>query len=138
MKNLLFVSFLFIALSSLAQTKLTIHSADKEKCVRLGSNGFIDRGGFFEAFYASSNQDTVRSFLQFDLSSIPQGSRINWAKLSLFYYIAFQDGLNSSKLRRITSPWDPNTVTWRTQQALLSEVRSAWQTAQVIMKIIRI
>ena len=72
----------------------------------------------FEAARLSNNDGrfkiwTIRSFLQFDLSSIPQGSFVNWARLTLFTKDA--SGPGNFLLRRITSAWDPSTVTWNNQ-----------------------
>lgn len=119
MKNLLVPLFCFISFISSAQTKLTIQSPN-EKCatvyggdaenVAFGDQGFwAARGGIGKngAFIS------IRSFLQFDLSSIPKGSFINWARLTLFN--EGSGGPNEALLRRITSQWDPSKVTWNTQ-----------------------
>jgi hypothetical protein len=61
---------------------------------------------------------TLNSLMQFDLSSIPQGATIIDASLSLYYNPTSssngQQGNNASYLRRITSSWNKNTVTWNT------------------------
>jgi hypothetical protein len=122
MKKLLLLPCLLIAVISLGQTKLTIQSPF-EKCATVISNldeirHFGDQG--FQAARDTTNYTSrggpfrcTRSFLQFDLSSIPQGSFLNWAKLTLF--LVKSNGANACLFRRITSPWDPNTVTWNTQ-----------------------
>jgi len=63
-----------------------------------------------------------RGLLQFDLSSVPANAVIISAQLSLFNNPTSQQGThyavpgpNDSRLERITSDWDENTVTWNTQ-----------------------
>ena len=54
--------------------------------------------------------------LKFDLSKIPQGAKINDARLSLYYdpdgSWSGHYGLNASFIKRVTSAWDRNTVCW--------------------------
>jgi hypothetical protein len=58
------------------------------------------------------------SLIKFDLSSIPISAAITSTKLSLFYNptssSAGQYGDNVSYLKRVTSSWNPATVTWNT------------------------
>lgn len=59
-----------------------------------------------------------RSLFYFNLSSIPANSTIQSAKLSLYGYEGDADsnyGSNESLIQRITSAWNPATVTWNTQ-----------------------
>jgi len=75
----------------------------------------------------SSTDIIYRSYLNFDLSSIPSGAKIQSAKLSLFadtsstLFPGTQPGQNSLTgsnacfLKRVTSPWDENTITWTNQ-----------------------
>ena len=60
-----------------------------------------------------------RGLLQFDLSSVPAGSTIDSAFLSLFApnppNTQFHSGDNAAYLRRITSSWDKATITWDNQ-----------------------
>ena len=62
---------------------------------------------------------TLRGLLQFDLSSVPAGSTIDSAFLSLYSPNAptteFHSGDNAAYLRRITSGWDKATITWNNQ-----------------------
>lgn len=66
---------------------------------------------------------TVRCVLEFDLTHVPPDATILSASLSLFAY-AQEDGFgphstlsgsNAAWLRRVTSPWDEDLVTWNTQ-----------------------
>lgn len=61
----------------------------------------------------------LRGLLQFDLSSVPAGSTIDSAFLSLYApnppNTQFHSGNNTSYLRRITSGWDQATITWSNQ-----------------------
>lgn len=118
MRSILLLTLLLFALNSFAQTKLTIQSPN-ERSAQVATS---DRNGAFgdEGFQAESisNGDgtfnLVRGLLEFDLSSIPQGSFVNWARLNLFS-VGLNFGANTSLLRRITTPWDPSTVTWNNQ-----------------------
>lgn len=66
----------------------------------------------------NSNPGTLRSLMQFDLSSIPSGAMIIDATLSMHYNPTSssngQAGSNAAYLRRVTSTWNRNTVTWNT------------------------
>lgn len=69
-----------------------------------------------------------RDLIQFDLSSIPAGSIINSASLSLYANptplngngTAMQ-GNNRATLRRVTSNWDEMTVTWNTMPTFTTQ-----------------
>lgn len=65
-----------------------------------------------------------RSFLQFDLSSVPENSVVKSAGLSLFYnptdpYEGFDDhqGTNDLLIQRVLSAWEESTITWNNQPA---------------------
>lgn len=62
---------------------------------------------------------TLRGLFQFDLSSVPAGSTIDSAFLSLYApnppNTQFHSGDNASYLRRITGGWDQATITWNNQ-----------------------
>jgi len=65
--------------------------------------------------------EIYRSLVQFDLSIIPVNAIIDSAFLSLYGYVdawnghSTLSGSNESVLKRITSAWNENTVTWNTQ-----------------------
>lgn len=68
------------------------------------------------------NSSILRSLIDFDWSVIPSGATISSASLSLYSYNSPNNGShnttsgsNASELRRITSTWDENTVTWDNQ-----------------------
>lgn len=66
---------------------------------------------------------TTRGLIQFDLSGIPANSVINSAVLSLYAYnvpgVGGHTVANSScYIRRITSSWAENTVTWSNQPGI--------------------
>ncbi len=84
------------------------------------NNNYATDGDFIAAEWTwNGDEGTLRSLIQFDLSSIPFGSIITNAYLTLFYNptsaSAGQAGLNASLLQRITSSWDENVVTWNNQ-----------------------
>jgi len=83
--------------------------------------------------HAWTNQgvpDTARTLVQFDLSSIPVGSIITYANLSLYNnpttaYAQGQhstfSGPNDLFIQRIISPWNENSVIWFTQPVTTSQ-----------------
>ncbi|MBN1187852.1 MAG: DNRLRE domain-containing protein, partial [Bacteroidales bacterium] len=82
----------------------------------------------FKAWTWTSNTyyTYMRSVLDFDLSSIPDGSVITGATLYLFgldhlnYTITGNTAYKSNEcwLQRITTPWEENTVTWNSQPSV--------------------
>lgn len=69
-----------------------------------------------------------RSLIDFDLSSIPNGAAVEYAKLSLYSYNSPSNGSHSTKsgsnesvLSRVTSSWDENTVNWNNQPNSVAE-----------------
>lgn len=69
----------------------------------------------------------VRSLINFDLSSIPDGASIIDARLSLYSYNSSangahskQSGTNACILQRITSSWSEANITWNNQPAYTS------------------
>jgi len=75
------------------------------------------------AWTAEGINTDMRFLLQFDLSSIPEGSIINDAKLSLYHDTETwwgggeHSGDNAAYFSRVTEPWDEMTVTWNNQPA---------------------
>lgn len=72
------------------------------------------------AWTVGGNSFIQRSLIKFDFSSIPQGSVLASAKLSLFCNTSsghhqLHSGENSSYLLRITSDWDQYQVIWDNQ-----------------------
>lgn len=71
----------------------------------------------------SGQTANVRSVIEFDLTSIPAGSTVQSAYLSLYFNPnssngnQTQFGLNDAYLSKVTSPWFENTVTWVNQPA---------------------
>jgi hypothetical protein len=79
--------------------------------------------------WGALGQGTQRSLLEFDLSHIPVNATITSAKLTLFAdnYQSVNvsghstlTGNNSSKLKRILSSWEEDSVTWNNQPATSS------------------
>ncbi len=81
-----------------------------------------------DAWTCNSLPCFARGLLQFDLSSIPIGSLINSASLSLYANptplngggISMQ-GLNDAILQRVVAAWDENTITWDIQPSAVNQ-----------------
>jgi len=74
------------------------------------------------AWTNGGNISDARALLQFDLTSIPAGSVVQSAYLSLFYDSISSNighsqlsGANDCNIYKITSPWFEDWVTWTTQ-----------------------
>lgn len=137
MKKIVVLSFFFTTINTFAQTKLTIQNGNEPWGVVYNDdrNGVVTNQGLgagrTNAGSRTGDFYTIRSYLQFDLSSIPVGSKVNSAKLNLFGGGSFFDlGPNSALLRRVTSAWNPATLTWDNQpsSALRGTVRLAMST----------
>lgn len=61
----------------------------------------------------------VRSYIDFDLSQLPQNCSIDSAFISLYYsddpYYEEHSGDNNFVIERVTSDWDESTITWNNQ-----------------------
>lgn len=91
------------------------------------------------AWTQSSSNTVARSLIDFDLSSIPAGSTITNATLSLYCntssaYTQLQSGTNASYLERVTSSWNENTVTWNSQPTTTSLNRVSLATSTSTME----
>lgn len=74
------------------------------------------------AWTFSPTPGVLRSLIQFDYSSLPNGAVVTSAYLSLFESVGSNSGdhsttsgSNEAWLQRVTSNWDETTVTWATQ-----------------------
>lgn len=63
--------------------------------------------------------DTIRGFLEFDLSDISQKTSVFEAKLSLYFYanegFTPQLGDNELVIQRVATPWDETEINWNNQ-----------------------
>lgn len=81
------------------------------------------RPEFFASAWTNGGSPVlVRSLIKFNFSAIPEGAIIDSVKLSLFWYKSQHntghstlDGSNACELKRVTSAWDENLVTWNNQ-----------------------
>ncbi len=89
-------------------------------------NSGTNRGLYSSGWTWSGVYSTLRSFVQFDLSSIPADAYIISAKLSLYNdpgnSIVLTNGehssltaSNASYISRVSEPWDESTITWNNQ-----------------------
>lgn len=69
--------------------------------------------------------DASRSYLQFDLSSIPSGADVVSAALTLLH-VGYYNQLNiTTQCFLVTQAWDESTITWDTQPTFDSNVSSS-------------
>ena len=127
MKNILYLCILLFSSPVMSQTTIVLQpDATEGKDAKVFNIGSLQNYGsdidFIAATWTFSGEPgTLRSMIQFDLSSIPAGAGIVDARLSLYYNFVSsssgQAGNNAAYLRRITENWDENTVSWNTQPA---------------------
>ena len=90
---------------------------------RLDDNNYGGHPDFPSLAWTNGGTEVIgRGLINFDFSQIPTGAVILSAKLSLYSYDSpgnqshsSQSGSNESVLKRITSAWDENSVTWNNQ-----------------------
>jgi hypothetical protein len=135
MKKILPVTITLIGLSFaqalFAQTTITL-TPTQDASVGYHTNYGSSKRNYGTAIYygafsqpgASGGLNSGRGIMSFDLSGIPAGSTIVSAKLDMYGIGPFGGGdaasigdigNNGSFLRRITSAWDQNVVTWYTK-----------------------
>jgi len=62
----------------------------------------------------SRDGENCRGFIYFDLSNIPPGSKITYARLYLFKYVK-PDISRTYRCARVTGNWGESTITWNNQ-----------------------
>jgi hypothetical protein len=112
-----------------AQTVVTFQpDGTAGKDARVSSSAATTNYGTNPAFnsfrWSNGSWFTFRSFVEFDLTSIPSDATIIDSKLTLFgdgHYM-ITPGTNASYVKTVTSSWTESTVTWNTQPTLGSTV----------------
>ena len=125
MKIAYLLIFLLCASTLVAQTTIVLQPGPETgKDALVSSRHEVQNIGYTTEFIAAAWTFTgevgiYRSLLEFDLTAIPQNAQILEAKLSLYHNATSPSnghaGNNTSYLRRITAPWDEQTVTWNSQ-----------------------
>lgn len=145
MKNLLksFISIClttFLTISSSAQNSLILQPGPSD-----GQDSYVFERDMTKNFNTSSEFISFawtfsgtpflgKSYIKFDLSQIPPNAEILSAKLSLYHNTtsssAGQAGENKSTLKKVTSPWDANTVNWTNQPSTTNTQAVTLATSQ--------
>lgn len=126
--SIIIIIFQIISINSYSQDTLVLQpNGICGKDATLSSKWPNNNSGAHPDFIAaawthSGTPSTVRGLLEFDLSSIPSNSTVISAELSLFWSNnnlnlghSSLNFPNIAHLKRVTSPWDENTVTWNTE-----------------------
>ncbi len=114
-----------------AQTTITLQpdsagGKDAEIALIVPNNNYGNSGKCSPyAWTQNSILNVVRPLIEFDLSNIPANATITDAKFTLFYNpnyapLTQHNGSNAFWIKRITSTWTENTVTWNTQPTTTS------------------
>ena len=85
----------------------------------------VEEGSYSEiiaiAWTNKGFKDVYRTLFDIDLTSIPENAIITNAKIKLYHSPTSSNpghsqlsGSNAAEIRRITSPWDVKTVSWKT------------------------
>lgn len=76
-------------------------------------------------WFGEAESDTIRSFLQFDLSKIPKSATVIEAKLTLKYFantgFTPQLGENQLKIEMVSEDWDETEINWLNQPSVRTD-----------------
>ncbi len=127
---MIFISIILFGNPAISQSTITLQPNAEEGKDALAFSLYPDSSHaltmYFSAFDWTFQGDpgTGRSFIDFDLSEIPENATVLDARLSLYYHHIYGDveqfhwslsGSNKSYLQRIISPWEEDEVTWNFQ-----------------------
>lgn len=145
----LIMDVLPVTLGSLYQFGLTSSEFDMISVMTLQPDSISGKDAFAHSLYPDINygkrdmleslawiftgpQIILRSYFDFETSSLPVGAKIVKATLSLYefhtsivpsggyYHI---NGTNASYIQRVTSPWTEDLITWNNQPSFTSDNR---------------
>ncbi len=78
-----------------------------------GGAPFLDLGKYI---WAGTEHYYYRSYLQFDLSTVPGNARVVYASLSLYQDASWGTASNNTiGLYQVTTDWEESTITWNNQ-----------------------
>lgn len=118
--NLLIAGMLFVCIMSMpgaARAESVVlqpgpEGKDAGVCSMFGWNG--TNFGSIEWYYAIGLVSSAAAFIEFDLSSIPEGATIDSATITL--WAEFRDG--QIFFRPVVAAWDEMTITWDNQPSI--------------------
>ncbi|MBX3102962.1 MAG: DNRLRE domain-containing protein, partial [Bacteroidetes bacterium] len=121
----LFFASLFICHALFAQQVVVLNPEDGEDASVFSNQPTTNHGSRIDinpgAWTSGGQPYTIRSFIRFDLSSLPSDIYITDARLTLYSLQNTGSGElvnqsnNSFYIQRVTSSWNESTVTWNTQ-----------------------
>lgn len=132
LKTLLSITFGIFIYSVSAQEVLTLkpssNTGKDAEVFSLDPDRNLDEDGLRGAGWTFGGlPGIIRGLIEFDLSTIPTGSKVDSAFLSLYSPASpstqTHSGSNSAFLRRITSYWGENEVTWNIQPSVTENSR---------------
>ena len=121
---------LFVAPVPVALADTVTLNPNQDSFVRQDSGGNDNYGSSSDLRVRSngrfywSEQRNNRTYVQFDLSSIPSGSTINSAELRLYMYDAPNQN-RTYRVHRVTQSWGETTITWNNAASYDSTVTAS-------------
>ena len=76
---------------------------------------YINYGSLTMALVGNTVSSILRTYIKFDLSTVPANARITDADLRLYQYDIFGSDNFTIGLHNVTGDWDESTITWNLQ-----------------------
>ncbi|MFC1622060.1 DNRLRE domain-containing protein [Patescibacteria group bacterium] len=119
-----FCSFLILTSTkniSLAQNEITLEPTDRVSLTNREPAVTRSAVQLLRISYTEGNKGEFVSFLNFDISEIPQNADIKFANL----YLVFEESSDTQNiiftLKKLSQPWKQHTITWNTRPEIIGK-----------------